>query len=238
MLSNNSDFKELLLLHGRDRRHGKLIEELKLLPDDIVRMDQKIKIESDSIDLAVSEWKELEAKNNSLEKELLQITDKIAKNKLRQLEVKKNEEYKALENEIKLLIEQQYLKEDEQLEILVKIDDAQATAKIAQEKIAQKVIGFEKQRENFEKRILQVKSEIHEVESEIKEARSKVIVEMLRAYDRVKKVVSRAPYLAPLNEQRCTGCNLRVSNDVISTVLVEQKLTQCDQCGRIVYVER
>ena len=66
MLSNNSDFKELLLLHGRDRRHGKLIEELKLLPDDIVRMDQKIKIESDSIDLAVSEWKELEAKNNSI----------------------------------------------------------------------------------------------------------------------------------------------------------------------------
>ena len=238
MLSNNSDFKELLLLHGRDRRHGKLIEELKLLPDDIVRMDQKIKIESDSIDLAVSEWKELEAKNNSLEKELLQITDKIAKNKLRQLEVKKNEEYKALENEIKLLIEQQYLKEDEQLEILVKIDDAQATAKIAQEKIAQRVVDFEKQRENFEKRILHVKSEINEVESEIKEARSKVIVEMLRAYDRVKKVVSRAPYLAPLNEQRCTGCNLRVSNDVISTVLVEQKLTQCDQCGRIVYVER
>ena len=45
MLSNDTDFQELLLLHGRDRRHGKLIEEKKLLPDDLVRMDQKIKIE-------------------------------------------------------------------------------------------------------------------------------------------------------------------------------------------------
>ncbi|MBD37353.1 MAG: hypothetical protein CMI28_04675 [Opitutae bacterium] len=238
MLSNDTDFQELLLLHGRDRRHGKLIEEKKLLPDDLVRMDQKIKIEQDSIDLAVLEWKELEANNNSLEKELLQISDKIAKNKNKQLEVKKNEEYKALENEIGVLIEQQSVKEDEQIEILLKIDDASATAKVAQEKIALKVVDLERQRANFEKRIQQVESEIVAIEQEIQEARSKVLTDMLRAYDRVKKIVSSAPYLAPLNDQKCSGCNLRVSNDVISTVLVEQKLTQCDQCGRIVYVER
>ncbi|MDA8990743.1 C4-type zinc ribbon domain-containing protein [Opitutales bacterium] len=238
MLSNDTDFQELLLLHGRDRRHGKLIEEKKLLPDDLVRMDQKIKIEQDSIDLAVLEWKELEANNNSLEKELLQISDKIAKNKNKQLEVKKNEEYKALENEIGVLIEQQSAKEDEQIEILLKIDDASATAKVAQEKIALKVVDLERQRANFEKRIQQVESEIVAIEQEIQEARSKVLTDMLRAYDRVKKIVSSAPYLAPLNDQKCSGCNLRVSNDVISTVLVEQKLTQCDQCGRIVYVER
>jgi predicted nucleic acid-binding Zn-ribbon protein len=201
-------------------------------------MDQKIKIEQDSIDLAVLEWKELEANNNSLEKELLQISDKIAKNKNKQLEVKKNEEYKALENEIGVLIEQQSAKEDEQIEILLKIDDASATAKVAQEKIALKVIDLERQRANFEKRIQQVESEIVAIEQEIQEARSKVLTDMLRAYDRVKKIVSSAPYLAPLNDQKCSGCNLRVSNDVISTVLVEQKLTQCDQCGRIVYIER
>ena len=61
---------------------------------------------------------------------------------------------------------------------------------------------------------------------------------MLTSYDRVKKVVSKPPYIAPLNDQKCSGCNLRVSNDVVSSVLVEQKLTQCDQCGRIVYIER
>ena len=60
---------------------------------------------------------------------------------------------------------------------------------------------------------------------------------MLRTYDRVKKVVSGAPY-GTFERSKCSGCNLRVSNDVISTALVEQKLTQCDQCGRIVYIER
>ena len=238
MLSNNPEFQELLLLHGRDRRYGKLEEELKLLPDDIIRMEKKILTENESIDLAVSEWKQLESQNNSLEKEIIEIGEKISKSKVRQLGVKKNEEYQALENEISSLTLLQSQKEDEQIEVLVNIDDAKATAEIAQDKIVSKVKDLERQKQGFEDRIAQVKTELQDLHKEIETARTQVEAEMLKTYDRVKKVVARAPYLAPLKDQKCSGCNLRVSNDVISTALVEQKLTQCDQCGRIVYVER
>jgi len=238
MLSNNPEFQELLLLHGRDRRYGKLEEELKLLPDDIKRMEKKILTENESIDLAVSEWKQLESQNNSLEKEIIEIGEKISKSKVRQLGVKKNEEYQALENEISSLTLLQSQKEDEQIEVLVNIDDAKATAEIAQDKIVSKVKDLERQKQGFEDRIAQVKTELQDLLKEIETARTQVEAEMLKTYDRVKKVVARAPYLAPLKDQKCSGCNLRVSNDVISTALVEQKLTQCDQCGRIVYVER
>lgn len=238
MLSNNPEFQELLLLHGRDRRYGKLEEELKLLPDDIKRMEKKISTENESIDLAVSEWKQLESQNNSLEKEIIEIGEKISKSKVRQLGVKKNEEYQALENEISSLTLLQSQKEDEQIEVLVNIDDAKATAEIAQDKIVSKVKDLERQKQGFEDRIAQVKTELQDLNKEIETARTQVEAEMLKTYDRVKRVVARAPYLAPLKDQKCSGCNLRVSNDVISTALVEQKLTQCDQCGRIVYVER
>jgi predicted nucleic acid-binding Zn-ribbon protein len=238
MLSNNTDFQELLLLHGRDRRYGKLNEELQLLPDDINRMDKKILTENESIELAVSEWKQLESNNNSLEKEIIEIGEKIAKSKVRQLSVKKNEEYQALENEISTLTLLQSKKEDEQIEVLVNIDDAKATAEIAQDKIALKVKDLERQKQGLEDRVAQVKIELLDLQKEIETARNQVDAEMLKTYERVKKVVARAPYLAPLKDQKCSGCNLRVSNDVISTALVEQKLTQCDQCGRIVYIER
>jgi predicted nucleic acid-binding Zn-ribbon protein len=238
MLSNNTDFQELLLLHGRDRRYGKLNEELQLLPDDINRMDKKILTENESIELAVSEWKQLESNNNSLEKEIIEIGEKIAKSKVRQLSVKKNEEYQALENEISTLTHLQSQKEDEQIEVLVNIDDAKATAEIAQDKIALKAKDLERQKQGLEDRVAQVKIELLDLQKEIETARNQVDAEMLKTYERVKKVVARAPYLAPLKDQKCSGCNLRVSNDVISTALVEQKLTQCDQCGRIVYIER
>ena len=238
MLSNNNDFKELLLLHGRDRRNGKLNDELNNLPFILENAEKKIKIEKESIELAIQEWKELEARNNILEKDILLISEKISKNKVKQLEVKKNEEYTALQNEISNLLDQQSLKEDEQIEILLKIDDAQETASIAQEKISIKVKDLEKNRDSLLERTNSVKIEIKQLGEEILEARARVSEEMLTSYDRVKKVVSKPPYIAPLNDQKCSGCNLRVSNDVVSSVLVEQKLTQCDQCGRIVYVER
>ncbi len=238
MLSNNPEFQDLLLLHGRDRRFGKLEEELKSLPDDITRIENKISTENKSIELAVSEWKELESKNNSLEKEILEISEKIAKSQVRQLEVKKNEEYQALESEISNMVVLRSEREDKQIEILIKIDDAKATAEIAQDKIVKRVNELGQQKQNLEDRITHARSELVRLNLEIESARKQVENVMLKTYDRVKKVVARAPYLAPLKDQKCSGCNLRVSNDVISTALVEQRLTQCDQCGRIVYIER
>ena len=49
--------------------------------------------------------------------------------------------------------------------------------------------------------MLKVRSEILDLEKEIEKARQSVEVEMLRTYERVKKVVSRAPYMAPLKDQ-------------------------------------
>ena len=82
------------------------------------------------------------------------------------------------------------------------------------------------------------KVEVEELKKEIEETRKGVEPSFLSTYDRVTKSVSRPPYMAPINDQKCSGCHLRVSNDVVSSVLVENKITQCDQCGRIVYVER
>ena len=74
---------------------------------------------------------------------------------------------------------------------MVNIDDAQATALIAQDKIAKKVKELELQKVNLQSGY-QIKSEIVDLEREIEEARKSVEI-MLRTYDRVK-VVSRPPF--------------------------------------------
>ena len=154
------------------------------------------------------------------------------------MEVKKNEEYQALENEIISLKTKESEKEDEQIEVLVRIDDARETARVAEDKITKRVVQLEVQKKGLIERESEVNHELTVLKGEIQTSRSEVEEEALRIYDRIKKVVSRPPYLAPLTDQKCSGCNLRVSNDVVSSALVEQKLTQCDQCGRIVYIER
>ena len=186
----------------------------------------------------MAEWKSLETNNNSLEKEIISLNNLIQKQRTRQLEVKKNEEYQALENEISSLASKIEEKENEQIEVLLKIDDARETAEIAQGKISQRVSEMQVQYDNREKQGEEKKTEIIDLKNEIEETRKIILPAFLSAYDRVSKIVSRPPYMAPLADQKCTGCHLRVSNDVVSSVLVEKKITQCDQCGRIVYIER
>ena len=238
MLFQDPDFQTLLLLHSRDRRYQKLVQELKELPQDLERMDQKITIEKESVELALAEWKSLESQNNSLEKEILSMNDLIAKQRTRQLEVKKNEEYQALENEISNLQSKIEARENEQIEILLKIDGARETAELAQGKISERVAEMQGQRDKRASLGEERKTELENLKIEIEETRKGVESGFLATYDRVSKIVSRPPYMAPIADQKCTGCHLRVSNDVVSSVLVEKKITQCDQCGRIVYVER
>ncbi len=238
MLSNNSDFKKLLLVHSRDRRSHLMGQELNNIPSLIIKMESKIKLEKDTIAAATQDLRSLEAQNSSIEKEINSITDQISRNKNKQLEVKKNEEYQALEKEITNLLEQQSSKEDLQIEVLVKIDGAKETAEIAKSKITEKVESLEIEKLGLIKRQEELQIETEQLAKELEDARSDTEEILLKGYDRTKKVVSRPPYIAPLEEQKCTGCNLRVSNDIVSSVLVDQKLTHCDQCGRIVYCER
>ncbi|MEK9773733.1 MAG: C4-type zinc ribbon domain-containing protein [Opitutae bacterium] len=238
MLFQDPDFQKLLLLHSRDRRYQKLVQELEELPRELARMDEKIAVEKESVELAMAEWKSLESQNNILEKEILSMNDLIAKQRNRQLEVKKNEEYQALENEISTLLRKIEERENEQIEVLLKIDGARETAEIAQGKITERVAEMQGQRDKRASLGEERKVEVEELKMEIGETRKEVEPVFLSTYDRVTKIVSRPPYMAPINDQKCTGCHLRVSNDVVSSVLVEKKITQCDQCGRIVYIER
>ena len=60
MLSTDSEFKKLLLLHSRDRREKKMLDELKNVPLEISRTEENILIEKKSIEMAMDEWKSLE----------------------------------------------------------------------------------------------------------------------------------------------------------------------------------
>ena len=135
MRSNNSDFKKLLLLHSRDRRKQAMALELSNFPHLVVQLESKIQLENDTIASATQELQNLEIQSKSLDNEINSLSEQIDRQKNKQLEVKKNEEYQALENEIANLLRLQSEKEDEQIGILVKIDEARETAKIATEKI-------------------------------------------------------------------------------------------------------
>jgi predicted nucleic acid-binding Zn-ribbon protein len=238
MLFDEPEFQALLLLHGRDRRKIGTEQELMDLPKVREMVKNKIEIEKETIASAQIELREFETKANTFANLIASIETKISQQKTKQLKVKRQEEYQALENEIKGLQEQMNADEDEQLETLMKVDDARATLLIAEGKHTDRVHSLETELEELNEREKVLQEEIIELGNQIKTSGEEMEPTFLREYERVKKVVRRPPYVVPVEDQKCTGCNLRVSNDIVSSILVEEKLTICDQCGRIVYIAR
>lgn len=238
MLRDQPDFQTLLLLHGRDRRHITAEKELTGLPTDKRRLGEAIDLEKQTIESAREDLLSLETRGNALESEISSLETKIAEQKTKQLAVKRNEEYQALENEIATLAGQVEEKEDEQIQVLMKTDEARDVFAVAEGKLAARVEELEDQLAGLDEREKFLQSELEELQGQIEETTGELDPAFLREYQRVKTVVKRPPFLATVEDQKCSGCNLRVSNDVVSSILVEQKLTTCDQCGRLVYYDR
>ena len=76
---------------------------------------------------------------------------------------------------------------------------------------------------------------VDKARSEVAESRVGVAADYIEQYDRVKKMVKRAPYLAKIEAQKCGGCHLRVSNEVSRGAQDAGEPHFCDQCARLVY---
>ena len=116
--------EKLLILQDRDQQRLSLEAQLKTVPGDVVRVQQKISTEKAAIDSARTEMRELEMQKKLLETEIGSAETKLAKYRTQQLQVRKNEEYQALGHEIestKTVIEGM---EEKELGIMFQIDEA------------------------------------------------------------------------------------------------------------------
>ena len=116
--------EKLLILQDRDQQRLSLEAQLKTVPGDVVRVQQKISTEKAAIDSARTEMRELEMQKKLLETEIGSAETKLAKYRTQQLQVRKNEEYQVLGHEIestKTVIEWM---EEKELGIMFQIDEA------------------------------------------------------------------------------------------------------------------
>ena len=90
----------LLVLQERDSRRLTLEHQLESVPREIAAVEARIAAEKLAIETAKAEWHGLESKKKLLETEILSAEGKVAKYRTQQLEVRKNDEYRALTHEI------------------------------------------------------------------------------------------------------------------------------------------
>lgn len=212
--------------------------QLKAVPSDVARVEQKIAAEKAAIEAARAELRELEGKKKALELEIGSAEEKLGRYKTQQLSVRKNDEYQALGQEIATTQAQIGELEGRELEVMYSIDEARRKFAAAEAELKANISGHEERIRTLKERETSLAAELKAAQAEVAAARGPVEPLRLRAYDRI--AARNMPVVVPIRGGKCGGCHLKVSSEVESAargkgVEPTAALPTCDQCGRVVY---
>lgn len=236
----NPALASLLILQDRDTKRLGLETQLKAVPADIARVEQKIAAEKAAIEAARTELKDLEVKKKSLENEIGSSETKLGQYRTQQLSIKKNDEYQAMGQQIITLQGQISELEGRELEIMYAIDEARKKFAAAEAELKANISGHEARIKVLREREASLSAELKAAQAEVAAARTPVPELKLRVYDRI--AARDMPVVVPIHGGKCGGCHLKVSSEVESAARGKgadagTQLATCDQCGRIVYWE-
>lgn len=236
----NAVIQALLILQDRDLKRVALESQLKAVPGDVARVEQKIAAEKAAIETARIELRELETKKKALELEIGAAEDRLGRYRTQQLSVRKNDEYQALGHEIATTQGQIGELEGRELEIMYLIDEAKKKFAAAEAELKANIAGHEARIKTLRERAASLTVELTSVQADVATARVPVGEMRLRLYDRI--AVRNMPAVVAVHAAKCGGCHLKVSSEVESAARGKgvdplAQLPTCDQCGRIVYWE-
>jgi uncharacterized protein len=227
--------EKLLILQDRDITLQRIEKELLRVPRERSLIESEIATDKTKIEAAYQIIKELEVERHELDSEVKAKEAANTRFRTQQLEVKKNEEYRALTQQIEQNQADILQLEEQEIELMLRIDTSRMEYEAEKAKIETRIQQREQQLIRLSETEKNLGSQATEARAKLEKARTAANADYLVHYDRIKKMVKRAPYLVPLIEQKCGGCHLRVSNEVAGSVRVTDVPSFCDQCARMVY---
>jgi predicted nucleic acid-binding Zn-ribbon protein len=228
---------KLLVLQDRDSKRLSLEAQLKAGPAEIAAVEKKIAGEKAAIDAARAELMTLESKKKVIETEIGSTETKLGKYKTQQVQVRKNDEFRALGLEIEHTEAAIAELEGQELEVMYAIDEAKKKFAAAEAALKQNIAGHEGRIRMLRERETNLAAELKSMQAEVATAREPIEAPALRVYDRI--AARQQPVCVPVRGNTCGGCHLKVSSEVESAIRGKGDSTgtlpTCDQCGRIVW---
>ena len=231
----DSQIEKLLIVQDRDVVLQKIEQELARIPHERSALEGHIIAEEANIEAASHALKEKEVERGVLDTEIKTKEEAIARFRTQQLEVKKNDEYRALTHQIEQTEQEISDLEERGIKLLIEIDETSETFQVEKTTIEARILEERKQITLLGEREENLIASIDESKALLKDARSAVEEQYLSHYDRVKRLSKRPPYVAKVEAHICGSCHLRVSNEVNSSAPVAGEPHFCDQCACMVY---
>lgn len=228
------EIERLIGLQTTDREIQRLRLEIAELPKRVAAIEQKLAGTKTVLEKARTAVKADDAARKKFESAITDHRQKISKYRDQSLEVKTNEQYKALMHEIQFAEQDIRANEDKILELMLNAETREKEVKAAEAELKEETAEIEKEKTIARDQTAKDEKELSEWNAKRDAARGALDPDLLRHYDRVLKF--RGSGLAEVRDQKCTGCSVvlrpQIYNEVRGGALI-----YCDSCQRILYYD-
>ncbi len=230
-----TEIQSLLILQDRDQRLLTLKEDMKRIPLDKERAQQRLAKDTAALAAAKKAIQENELAIKNIELDIATRKDTLSKLKVQQYETKKNDEFTALGNEIIRYNEDVDQLETSELELMEKADTLRNAREKAEKALALTQSMVDEEITQLDKRAAECLKQYDEVKAERATLAAPIDEETLSLYERLMKSKGGDAIVAITNNQ-CGGCHMKLVPATMIQVKAGKELTQCENCGRILYL--
>ena len=178
---------------------------------------------------------ELNQKYRDYETDVRMNLDAIKKSEAKLSSVKTNKEYQAFLKEIDDLKVKNSKLEDDMIEFLDGIEEAENTlnAKMAEYSELQTRLNNEK--ETIQKETEEGKRRLENLDAQLKTVAAGIDAALLATYNKVKALQNNAIGIVAVIDAVCQGCNLNIPPQMYNELQRGDSLKKCPICDRIIY---
>ncbi len=229
-----AQLEQLLVLQNRQQKIRQIQSEIKTIPQQRQSLEAQLAASVAALNALKSKGQHVEMDRKKLELDAGTRRESINRLKTQQYETRKNEEFRAIGNEIERYEKEIQQIEDQELELMdqaeklkgeLAIEEKKASG--ARESIARQMADLEEKGKTLDGRLNQLSTERAEIAGKVEE-------DLLSLFERLFASKGDAAVVA-LEHEVCTGCHMKVTTQTAHRVKNGKEIVSCEQCGRILY---
>jgi len=230
-----SDLQNLMELQVADREIRRLKEEVAALPKRVSAIEAKLAATKAQLEKAKAAVKADEAARKKYETSIQDLQGKISKYRDQSLDVKTNDQYKALMHEIEFAQQEIRANEDRILDLMVNAETREKEVKAAEAELKAEMAEIEKEKAAARERTAEDEKQLAEWNTKRDGWRAGIDPDLLRHYERVFKF--RGSGISEVRDQKCSACQVMVRPQTFNEVRTGDKLIFCESCQRILFYD-
>lgn len=228
------ELEQLLILQNRDQKIKQIRTEVKTVPQQRTQLEAHLAASAAHLEAVKLKSRQLEVDRKKLELDVGTRTESINRLKTQQYETRKNEEFRAIGNEIERYAKEISAIEDRELELMEQGDILKAELAAEDLKVGTTRESVARQISDLEAKEKALAERLEELTKERAEIAGRVDEDILSRFERLFASKGDAAVVA-LEHEVCTGCHMKITAQTAHRVKGGREIVSCEQCGRILY---